>query len=65
VLTAALAATLALGPGCTGGSAPPTIEGERLEEDDLVTTASTGETVVLDEHLEEGVFTVVEFYADW
>ena len=65
VLTAALVAAAALASGCAGGDPPRVVEGEPLPADDVIVTASTGETVILDEYLEEGVVTVVEFYADW
>jgi hypothetical protein len=37
----------------------------KLMESELVATISEGEEVDIDSHLKPGLWTIVEFYADW
>lgn len=58
-------ALLYLTTGCGLAAAPELPSGPRLDEAELIRTVSKGEVVDLDEVLEDGRWTIVQFTAPW
>lgn len=58
-------ALLCFTAGCGLAAAPELPSGPRLGEAELIRTVSKGQAVDLDEHLEDGSWTIIQFTAPW